>query len=204
MRPSLAQLAALPLLLVCCLCRPVSAATCGNGTSLVAETNTCVSSCRGTNMTGKVYLAGVFDKRAGSADEYAWWSEHHFALALNLINNKTDRMWDGILTDTTVEAVSVDSGCDENRAARAYWSIRGWGQPLHGIIGCRCSGASMAVARVAQLEQVPQMSFSSTSPRYVRKVPQWVLSRRQEHQLCLRMLPLAHDPPTPLPQPLLL
>lgn len=38
-------------------------------------------------------------------------------------------------------------------------------EPLHGVIGCRCSGASMAVARIAGLEHVPQISASSTSPK---------------------------------------
>jgi hypothetical protein len=34
-----------------------------------------------------------------------------------------------------------------------------------GVIGARCSGPSMTVARVAQLEHVPQISFSATSQK---------------------------------------
>ena len=142
--------------------RLASAVTCGSGTSLLAGADSCVC---GQNVTGKVYIAGVFHTSAESG--YAWWSRHYFALAVELINNKSDGMWDDLLNDTVVDATTADSLCDENRAAAAYWDVRGWGQPLHGIIGSRCSGASMAVARVSQLEQIPQISFSSTSKKCV-------------------------------------
>jgi hypothetical protein len=114
-------------------------------------TDTCTSSCS-SNATGRVYIAGIFDNRPlpyGSG--YGQYSKHHFALAVELLNNKTDGVWDDVLPDAAIEATQVNSGCAEELGAPAYWSIRKWGRPLHGVVGCRCSGASIAVARVAQV-----------------------------------------------------
>jgi hypothetical protein len=78
-------------------------------------------------------------------------SKHHFALTVELLNNKTDGFWDDVLPDAVIVATQVNSGCAQELGAPAYWSIRKWGRPLHGVIGCRCSGPSVAVARVAQV-----------------------------------------------------
>lgn len=84
----------------------------------------------------------------------------------------------------------TNSACDEATASRAYWKTRtvstttstadktnSSGTPsllqlcrqrrrhLQGIVGARCSGASVAVARIAGLEHVPQISPASTSSR---------------------------------------
>jgi ABC-type branched-subunit amino acid transport system substrate-binding protein len=110
-----------------------------------------------------VNLAGIFD--LSSTVRYAQYIRHHFTLAVDLINNHTDGFWDDVLTDAQIKTNLANAQCSERKGASAYWSMREWGQPLHGVIGCRCSGASMAVAAIAQLEQIPQISFSSTSPR---------------------------------------
>ena len=114
------------------------------------------------NATGHVYFAGIFDQETGG---YANFSKHHFDLTVQLINNKTDGFWDDLLPDTEIKSIRAHSGCSEHLGAPAYWSIRKWGKPLHGVVGARCSGPSMAIARVAQLEHVPQISFSATSPK---------------------------------------
>jgi hypothetical protein len=142
------------------------AVSCGAGTSYVPATASCCtfSACSANgSATGHVYLGGVFD--VSSAVGYADYTKHHFTLAVDLINNHTDGLWDDVLTDAQIQISMADSDCNELKAAPAYWGIRDWGQPLHGVIGCRCSAASMAVAAVARLEQVPQISFSSTSAR---------------------------------------
>jgi ABC-type branched-subunit amino acid transport system substrate-binding protein len=47
---------------------------------------------------------------------------------------------------------------------QGFWDAwRDWGEPLHGVIGARCSSASMAIAQIAGLDHVPQISMSSTS-----------------------------------------
>ena len=49
-------------------------------------------------------------------------------------------------------------------SSQGFWDAwRDWGEPLHGVVGARCSGASMAIAQIAGLDQVPQISMSSTS-----------------------------------------
>jgi hypothetical protein len=131
---------------------------CGTGTSYVPATATCSAN---DSATGHVYLAGIF--HLSSSVGNAAYTTQHFALAVDLINNHTDGIWDDILTDAQIKINMADSQCSEQKAAPAYWGIRGWGKPLHGVIGCRCSGASMAVAAVARLEQVPQISSSATS-----------------------------------------
>jgi len=55
--------------------------------------------------------------------------------------------------------------CDETTTMRSYWKIRteNGNKPMHGVIGARCSGATMALSRIAALENVPQISPSSDS-----------------------------------------
>lgn len=134
-----------------------SAPTCGEGTTLVPGEDACTASCpQHTAASGRIYIAGVFDLQ----DEQL---KHHFQLTTALLNNHSDGMWDDVLTDVTIEHAVADAGCSESLAAQAYWNIRGWGRPLHGVIGCRCSEASKAVQRIAQLEHVPQISMSATA-----------------------------------------
>ena len=157
--------------------------TCGSGTTQVA--NECVATQAVAADTGDIYLAGIMDLR--SQGGYAEHMQHHFQLAVDLINDKNDGFFDeycvaygsvvpctGASSDTVVamtlppiHTTLSNSMCDENAGATAYWDVRPscGGAPLHGVIGCRCSGASMAVARTAGLEQVPQISASSTSPK---------------------------------------
>lgn len=86
---------------------------------------------------------------------------------MSLINDHSDGWFDEVLNDGTVlEYEIADSACRATYAARAYWNLRTrhGGKP-HGIVGCRCSSASIAVARIAGLEEVPQNSPTSTSAR---------------------------------------
>jgi ABC-type branched-subunit amino acid transport system substrate-binding protein len=95
-------------------------------------------------------------------------------------------------TDTVLEYAIANDNCDDTTASRAYWDLRHetnnynttivkynttndrnsgilnqttGPQRMHGIVGSRCSGASIAIARMAGLEEIPQVSPVSTSAR---------------------------------------
>jgi hypothetical protein len=134
---------------------------------------------------GDIHLAGIMDLRGGGG--YAEMMKHHFLVAVEMINDKSDGLFDEYcmsvsghavpcggegtivvpMTLPTITTELANSECDENAGATAYWDVRPscGSEPLHGVIGCRCSGASMAAARIAGLEHVPQISASSTSPK---------------------------------------
>lgn len=147
---------------------------CGAGTALVdvAGTDTCLPTVAAE--TGDIYLAGIFDDGRASSG-YAAWTKHHFELAVDMLNDKTDGFHDDLFTNadgtsdgTTIRTEYAYSGCDEALGAGAYWGVResaDGGRPVHGVIGARCSGPSKAIARIAQLEGVPQVSMSATSPQ---------------------------------------
>jgi hypothetical protein len=144
-----------------------------------------------TAVHGEIHLAGIMDLRGQGG--YAEMMKHHFLVAVEMINDKNDGLFDSYcvsssghsvpcqgtpcvcregstsvtMTLPTIITTLANSGCDENAGATAYWDVRPscGGTPLHGVIGCRCSGASMAAARIAGLEHVPQISASSTSPK---------------------------------------
>lgn len=151
------------LLCVGLLVRDASAPTCGEGTSLVPNEDACTANCPGGQVeaSGRVYIAGIFDLQDDGG--YVEQLKHHFELTVALLNNHSDGMWDDVLSDATIEHAVGNAGCSENLGASAYWSLREWGRPLHGVIGCRCSSASEGVQRVAQLEQVPQIAMASTA-----------------------------------------
>mmetsp|Transcript_8028 Transcript_8028/g.23887 ORF Transcript_8028/g.23887 Transcript_8028/m.23887 type:complete len:792 (-) Transcript_8028:344-2719(-) len=105
-----------------------------------------------------VYVATLFDT------SNLKWAPEIFNFAVDLINDHEDGWFDDILDDGTyLETTISNSGCDPHVALPAYWKLRTeWGDPLHGVVGCRCSGASATVARVAGLESVPIVSPTSS------------------------------------------
>lgn len=155
-----------PGLCLVMLVNSASAPTCGEGTTLELAADACTANCpQQETASDRVYIAGVFDLRDDGDTErvYSEQLKHHFQLTMDLLNNHSDGMWDDVLSNTTIEHTTADAGCDASLGARAYWGVRDWGRPLHGVIGCRCSSASKAVQRIAQLESVPQISMASTS-----------------------------------------
>ena len=94
------------------------------------------------------------------------WTEPIVDLTFDMINNHSDAWHDDIFPDGTwIEYVLADAGCDETNASLAYWDTRSkWNGVVHGVVGCRCSGASMAVGRITSLEHVPHVSPASTTP----------------------------------------
>ena len=67
-------------------------------------------------------------------------------------------------TITPIEWALENSACDPKEATRAYWNLRTSRRP-HALIGARCSGASVAIARMAGLDEVPQISPTSSSAK---------------------------------------
>jgi NhaP-type Na+/H+ or K+/H+ antiporter/ABC-type branched-subunit amino acid transport system substrate-binding protein len=111
----------------------------------------------GASGTGDVYVGGLFD--------YRLTDHEHFTFAAELVNDKTDGFFDDLLPGLTLQATTRDSGCNVNQATTQAWQLaQAWGEPLHGIIGARCSSASMGVATLTRLTEVPQISARSTNP----------------------------------------
>jgi len=138
---------------------------CGPGTIWDTNANQCrcdAAACNGgIDDTSKVYIAGLFD--TNNFD----WGVDIFNAIVEFINDKNDGWFDDLFLDGAqlVGRVS-DAGCDPDIAVGEYWELQNnWGRPLSGVVGCRCSGASMAVARVAGLQDVPQVSMASTSSK---------------------------------------
>jgi hypothetical protein len=117
-----------------------------------------------TAATNVVTIAGIYDQVSYD------WVAFIFNTTISLINNQTDGWHDNIFADEDNHTIFVPSLrneglCNETLALKAYWDIRkqNGGVPVHGLVGCRCSGSSIAVACIAGLEEVPQISPSSTS-----------------------------------------
>jgi hypothetical protein len=127
------------------LIRPIEAAlTCGEGTAVDFETEVCY--CENIQETEdnstEVYIAGLID-----TESYDWALEI-FNFTVSLINNHTDGWNDDIFDDGTFLKWRVaNTGCDASVAAKAYWDLRteNGGVPMHGIVGARCSSASIGL-----------------------------------------------------------
>jgi ABC-type branched-subunit amino acid transport system substrate-binding protein len=122
----------------------------------------CESSLLGSDDDLKtVHIAGILD--TGNFH----WADEIFNVTISLLNNRSDGFHDDIFLDETVtiEYELANDDCEETAATRAYWDLRRTteGAPIHGIVGSRCSGASIAVARIASLEGVAQVSPISSS-----------------------------------------
>ncbi|MHA7927797.1 MAG: hypothetical protein ACX936_21575, partial [Marinobacter sp.] len=133
---------------------------CGANTTLISGQCVCTAGTPppvdedGTN----IYLAGVYDLISYT------WAPDVFAVTVKLVN-------EGFFDDLTLPAGHhltydlVNAACDESTAVREYWNVRtaNNNKPPLGIIGARCSGASIQLARVSGLEGVPQLSPASTT-----------------------------------------
>jgi Receptor family ligand binding region len=79
----------------------------------------------------------------------------------------------GFASDDGLQLVSrlENSKCSETVAVRRYWAIRTEHSnlPPHGVIGDRCSEATISLARITGLESVPLLSPASTSAKLSSK-----------------------------------
>ena len=110
----------------------------------------------GNESSSQIRLAGIFDLTTYD------WGFDVFEVTVQLIN---EGLWDILPPGTRLVYDLEDAKCDETTAARAYWDLRtdNYGEFLHGIIGCRCSGPTTSLARISGLEGVPQVSFASNA-----------------------------------------
>ena len=138
---------------------------CGSGTTFAPDINQCL--CINSTVEeakDEIYIAGVIDTSLSFT-----WAQHSFQATMYMLRNG----WQGILQSTgsvstpPLRYTLRDSKCDPTAAARAYWKTRteNGDQAPQGIVGARCSGASMSLARIAGLESVPQVSPISNSAK---------------------------------------
>jgi ABC-type branched-subunit amino acid transport system substrate-binding protein len=109
-----------------------------------------------------IYLAGLLDTTA------YWWAEDVFRFTVESYNEGYFKDINGVpLNNRPLTYDLADSACDEMEAIRAYWQLRtaNGEMPPDGVVGCRCSGASLSLARLTSVENVPQVSPSSTSAK---------------------------------------
>jgi ABC-type branched-subunit amino acid transport system substrate-binding protein len=135
------------------------------------------------NETSTVRFAFIFDEN--------WsWAETIIKYTIEMLNDKTDSWHDDVFRDgTIIEGKFATAACDETDAAYQYWHIRNEfdnntkdNLPPHGVIGARCSGSSQAIALVATVEDVVQISPSSNLP---------LLSDKSQYPLFSRLVPPA-------------
>lgn len=133
--------------------------TCGDNTVLDAASQQCVCDLSSPPSTvdddpNVLQIGGIFDSTTYH------WGPAVFDLTVQLLNQ---REWGVLPAGMRIEYAIENSNCDETTAARSYWNLRT--RNLHCIIGARCSGASVSLARIAQLEGVPQLSPASNSAK---------------------------------------
>jgi len=110
-------------------------------------------------------IAGLYDLQ-----NIKFWPEHLLNFTIHLINNHTNGWYDHVLTDAILNYTMSNSACDPGNATRAYLNVtRSAAQAPHAIFGCRCSGASVAVGRLAGIENIPMLSPASTSTKLSNK-----------------------------------
>ena len=76
---------------------------CDVGTELVDVAGTDMCQVSPVPETGDIYLAGIFDDGRESGG-YPRWTKHHFDLAVDMINNKTDGFHDDLFTSTRLHS----------------------------------------------------------------------------------------------------
>jgi ABC-type branched-subunit amino acid transport system substrate-binding protein len=147
--------------------RPVLTLTsCGIDTVLDPTTNQCLCPSaipdQGPDEDPSViYIGGIYD-----TTNYEW-APDIFEVTVRLLNQG---WWDALPQDqdaVTLVYTLLNSNCDETTAVRSYWDLRtaNGNVPPHGLIGARCSGPSIQLARIAGLEGVPQVSPASNSAK---------------------------------------
>eukprot|EP00538_Stauroneis_constricta_P000233 CAMPEP_0119552200 /NCGR_PEP_ID=MMETSP1352-20130426/5261_1 /TAXON_ID=265584 /ORGANISM="Stauroneis constricta, Strain CCMP1120" /LENGTH=1034 /DNA_ID=CAMNT_0007598393 /DNA_START=93 /DNA_END=3197 /DNA_ORIENTATION=- len=112
---------------------------------------------------GTINIAGIFDTAAFD------WGHDIFEAVVAFLNDPADGWHDEIFDagQFNIHFEIANSGCDPSQAAEAYWDLRTkWQGDIDAIVGCRCSGASNMVSTFSGLEDIPQISMSSTSASF--------------------------------------
>jgi hypothetical protein len=103
-----------------------------------------------------ISLAGILDL------SNFYWADTIFSVTIDLLNDKNNGFFDEELSSLgTISCEVLDAACDGYTALSQYWQVR----PVDGVIGARCSGASIPLAWIGAFDNVPQISMSSTSAK---------------------------------------
>lgn len=130
--------------------------TCGGATRLDAETATCQADCgtEASDVGEHIYIGGVFDF-AESGQKKAI-----FDTAMRMLRDRTDGWHDDLLDGAEIHDVALDGQCQRDVAVPHLWTLMShWAPVLHGLVGPRCSGPAEAMAQIAGLEHIPQVSM---------------------------------------------
>ena len=96
-----------------------------------------------------IRLAGILDTSVFD------WAEDLFSITIRLLNQKNNGFFDEELRNIdSIEHVVLDAGCDSFRALSAYFEVR---ENVNGLVGARCSGASMNLGWIGALDNVAQI-----------------------------------------------
>ena len=103
-----------------------------------------------------IMLAGILDM-----DNFDW-APNIFKVTVDLLNDRNNGFFDEEMKEVgPISYKLVNSKCDEFEALSGYLDV----QPFDAIIGARCSSASKQLAWMGAIDDVPQISMSSTSAR---------------------------------------
>ena len=164
--------------------------------TVIADTTTSTTTTTTTTNTTRIRIAGIFD-----TTNYDW-SPDIFQVTVEMINQGE---WDVLPPNYEVVYELEDSSCNDMKAVQAYWdmfhrTIHQQDNPtctsssnsatdsvdplerqrFHAIVGPRCSGSAIAMARFAGLANVAQISPTSNSA---------LLSDKSQFPLYNRMVP---------------
>jgi ABC-type branched-subunit amino acid transport system substrate-binding protein len=115
-----------------------------------------------------IQIAGIFDTISTE------WTNELFEFTMTAIQqgtwlNELMPFLNAVSSQTAELTYTVaNGGCDATTSMRAYWDVRSSNEnqlPPHGIVGAYCSSASISLAQLSGLEEVPQISPFSTSSR---------------------------------------
>lgn len=104
-----------------------------------------------------VVLAGILDTTGFD------WAQTIFEVTVNLLNDKNNGFFDEEMSYLGyISYELLDGACDGLTALTAYWSVR---SEINAIVGGRCTAASTALGWMGNVENMAQVSMSSTSAK---------------------------------------
>ena len=115
-----------------------------------------------------VTIAGLYD-----TSNYGW-GEELIDFTVRLLNNHSNGWFDDILRDTPLRYTISNAACDENTAVRAFVDITRDAEDMPNVVmGCRCSGPTIAVASIAAALNIAMLSMAASAARLsdVQKYP---------------------------------
>ena len=133
---------------------------CGSNTLWDGDSNECLCSniLEIEEDPNVISFGGIFDTTQND------WAPDVFEVAVKLINKG---WWDALPVEEgllRLEYSLHNSNCSESSATRAYHELRTT-RRLNGLVGARCSGVSMSLARMSEGDNIAHVSPVSSSVR---------------------------------------